>query len=64
MTIKEVLALCRNTKIEVIVGDDEIFSFFVRPSLEYLTKMNDYAIVNVYKHFKKLETESKTIKRY
>ena len=64
VTIKEVLALGRNTKIEVIVGDDEIFSFFVRPSLEYLTKMNDYAIINVYKHFKKLENESKTIKRY
>lgn len=64
VTIKEVLALGRNTKIEVIVGDDEIFSFFVRPSLEYLTKMNDYAIINVYKHFKNLENESKTIKRY
>ncbi|RAJ13248.1 CsgE family curli-type amyloid fiber assembly protein [Olleya aquimaris] len=64
VTIKEILAIGRNTKIEVIVGDDKIFSFFVRPSTEYLTKMNDYAIINVYKHFKKLEKESKTIKRY
>jgi len=62
--IKEVLALGRNTKIEVLVGDDNVFSFFVRPSLDYLTKMNDYAIVRVYKHFKKLENESKLIKRY
>ncbi|AUC77376.1 hypothetical protein CW732_17505 [Olleya sp. Bg11-27] len=64
VTIKEILALGRNTKIEVIVGDDEVFSFFVRPSIEYLTKMNDYAIVSVYKHFKRQEKESKTIKRY
>ncbi|QXP59766.1 curli production assembly/transport protein CsgE [Olleya sp. HaHaR_3_96] len=64
VTIKEILALGRNTKIEVIVGDDEVFSFFVRPSTEYLTKMNDYAIVRVYKHFKRQEKESKTIKRY
>ncbi|WP_397362131.1 CsgE family curli-type amyloid fiber assembly protein [Olleya sp. R77988] len=64
VTIKEILALGRNTKIEVIVGDDKIFSFFVRPSSEYLTKMNDYAIIRVYKHFKNLEKESKTIKRY
>ncbi|WP_177183527.1 CsgE family curli-type amyloid fiber assembly protein [Olleya namhaensis] len=64
VTIKEILALGRNTKIEVIVGDDKIFSFFVRPSTEYLKQMNDYAIISVYKHFKKLEKESKTIKRY
>lgn len=64
VTIKEILALGRNTKIEVIVGDDKIFSFFVRPSTDYLTKMNDYAIISVYKHFKNLEKESKTIKRY
>ncbi|WGD33871.1 CsgE family curli-type amyloid fiber assembly protein [Olleya sp. YS] len=64
VTIKEILAIGRNTKIEVIVGDDKIFSFFVRPSTEYLTKMNDYAIINVYKHFKNLEKESKTVKRY
>ena len=64
VTIKEILALGRNTKIEVIVGDDKIFSFFVRPSAEYLKQMNDYAIISVYKHFKKLEKESKTIKRY
>lgn len=62
--IKEVLALGRNTKIEVVVGDDNVFSFFVRPSLDYLTKMNDYAIIRVYRHFKNLERESKTIKRY
>lgn len=62
--IKEVLALGRNTKIEIIVGDDNVFSFFVRPSLDYLTKMNDYAIVRVYRHFKNLEKESKIIKRY
>jgi hypothetical protein len=62
--IKEVLALGRNTKIEVIVGDDIVFSFFVRPSMEYLSKINDYAIIKVYKHFKSLESESKTIKTY
>ncbi|MBP8793108.1 MAG: hypothetical protein KBH29_08010 [Lutibacter sp.] len=62
--IKEILALGRNTKIEVIVGDDVVFSFFVRPSMEYLSKINDYAIIKVYRHFKNLENESKIIKRY
>ncbi|MGJ8761598.1 MAG: CsgE family curli-type amyloid fiber assembly protein [Polaribacter sp.] len=62
--IKEVLAIGRNTKIEVIVGDDVVFSFFVRPSIDYLTKINDYAIIKVYRHFKNSEKESKTIKYY
>lgn len=62
--IKEVLAIGRNTKIEVIVGDDVVFSFFVRPSIDYLTKVNDYALIKVYKHFKNSEKESKTIKYY
>ncbi len=64
VVIKEVLALGRNTKIEVIVGYDTIFSFFVNPSSEFLAKMNDYAIVKVYNHFRNLEKESKIIKRY
>ncbi|MCL7764384.1 curli production assembly/transport protein CsgE [Polaribacter sp. Z014] len=62
--VKEVLAIGRNTKIQVIVGDDVVFSFFVRPSIDYLTKINDYAIIKVYKHFKNSEKESKTIKYY
>lgn len=64
VTIKEVLAIGSNTKIEVIVGDQIIFSFFVRPRNNYLVKMNDVAIKKVYVHFKTLEKESKTIKRY
>lgn len=64
VTIKEVLAIGSNTKIEVIVGDQIIFSFFVRPINNYLVEMNDVAITKVYVHFKTLEKESKTIKRY
>jgi len=64
VTVKEILAIGRNTKIEVLVGDVKVFTFFVRPSTDYLTKMNDYAIIKVYKHFKNSEKESKTIKRY
>lgn len=64
VTVKEILAIGRNTKIEVLVGDVKVFTFFVRPSTDYLTKMNDYAIIKVYKHFKNSEKESKIIKRY
>ena len=64
VTIKEILALGRNTKIEVLVGDTKVFAFFVRPSSEYLKKMNDYAIIKVYKYFLNLKKESKKIKRY
>ncbi len=64
VTIKEVLAVGSNTKMEVIVGDQTVFSFFIRPRNNYLIRMNDIAIQKVYLHFKKLERESKIIKRY
>ncbi len=64
VTIKEVLSIGSNTKIEVIVGDQTVYSFFVRPRNDYLVAINDIAIKKVYNHFKRLEKESKTIKRY
>lgn len=64
VTIKEVLSIGSNTKIEVLVGDLIVYSFFVRPRNEYLVAVNDIAIKKVYNHFKRLEKESKTIKRY
>ncbi len=64
VAIKEILALGRNTKIEVVVGDEKVFSFFMRPSLDYLKKMNDYAIIRVYQQFRKLEKQSNITKRY
>lgn len=62
--IREVLALGRNTKIEVLVGEDKVFEFFVRPSQDYLTRVNDMAIVKVYQYFKRLEKSADIDQRY
>ena len=62
--IREVLALGRNTKIEVFVGEDKVFEFFVRPSQDYLTRVNDMAIVKVYQYFKRLEKSADIDQRY
>ena len=62
--IKEVLALGRNTKIEVLVGEKKVFEFFVRPSIDYLTKVNDQAILRVYKYLKNLEESADIQQRY
>ena len=62
--IKEVLALGRNSKIEVLVGEKKVFEFFVRPSIDYLTKVNDQAILRVYKYLKNLEESADIQQRY
>jgi|TARA_R100000479_G_scaffold33554_4_gene14291 hypothetical protein len=64
VTIREVLALGRNTKIEVKVGDEVVLDFFVRPKNEYLKAMRDVALRKVFSYFQKLKREKEIIKHY
>lgn len=64
VTIKEVLALGRNTKIEVLVADTKVFEFFVRPSSEYLNQM---AAISLNQTVRQLDLNFKnqnTVQRY
>lgn len=62
--IKEVFALGRNTKMEVYVGEKKVFNFFMKPQKEYLTKMGDYALIRVFKHFQSLKRLEQMIEQY
>lgn len=64
VTIKELLAIGSNTKIEVKVGETVVFEFFVRPRQEFLKSMTDIAIRKVYLYFQKLDREAGKMKRY
>ncbi len=64
VTIKEIFAMGRNTKIEVKVSDVVVFEFFVRPKLDYLSQMNDFAMRKVYGHLQRQRRDSKIVKRY
>jgi len=64
VSIKELLAIGSNTKIEVRVGETMVYEFFVRPSQEYLKAMTDVAIRRVYLHFQQLDRDAGKMKRY
>ncbi len=64
VSIKELLAIGSNTKIEVKVGEAVVFEFFVRPRQEYLKAMTDVAIRRVHLHFQQLDREAGKMKRY
>jgi hypothetical protein len=64
VSIKELLAIGSNTKIEVKVGETVVFEFFVRPRQEYLKSMTDAAIRRVHLHFQQLDREAGKMKRY
>ncbi|NGX83750.1 CsgE family curli-type amyloid fiber assembly protein [Aequorivita sp. KMM 9714] len=48
VTIKEVLSLNNTTKIEILVANEKVLEFFVRPQIEFLKQMADIAIRKVY----------------
>lgn len=64
ITIKEVLALGTNTKLEVRVADEVVFEFFARPNLDYLKMMSDAAIRRAYMHIQRLNEKKELVKRY
>lgn len=64
VTIKEVLTIGNNTKIEVYVEDTLVLELFVRPQNDYLRAMSNEAIKKVYLHFQKLKQQENIVKRY
>lgn len=63
VTIKEMLSINNNTKIEIYVANEKVLEFFVRPQNEYLKAMSDVAIKRVYWYLKKYK-ENKNIQKY
>ena len=61
--IKEVLSLNNNTKIEILVANEKVLEFFVRPQNDYLEAMSKFAIRRIYVFLKQYK-ENKNIKKY
>lgn len=64
ITVTEIFALGRNTKIEIRAEDEIIFQFFVRPKKEFLEEMSIYAINFTQRFFKRLRANKDQIRRY
>ncbi len=64
VTVKEVLSLGRNTKIEVLVAERIIVEFNVNPRSDFLQQMANFSLQRVVAHFEKLEREKTVQVRY
>ena len=64
ITVKEVLALGRNTKIEVLVDRDLVWQFFVRPKRYYLQQMVDISITRISYKLQQLERNGSVLTQY
>lgn len=64
ITVKESLSLANNTAIEIIVGNEKIFEFIVRPQNDYLKAAAQAAVARVGAYFKYLEENKSVVKQY
>ncbi|WP_347372941.1 CsgE family curli-type amyloid fiber assembly protein [Aequorivita sp. Q41] len=63
VTVKEVLAINNNTKIEIFVATEKVVEFFIRPQDEYLKTMSEISIKRVYWFLQKIK-QDKNLKKY
>ncbi len=63
VTVKEVLAINNNTKIEIFIANEKVVEFFIRPQNEYLKAMSEISIKRVYWFLQK-HKQDKNIKKY
>jgi hypothetical protein len=64
ISVREVLALGRNTIIEVKIGSTMVSRFFLQPKEDYLKKMVKVTMANISRYLQTQKTISKEIERY
>ncbi|SCX97784.1 Curli assembly protein CsgE [Nonlabens sp. Hel1_33_55] len=55
VTINEKFGQGRSTRIEVLVGTEVIYQFFLNPTDDFIKEMGDYVVRLVYQQFEKLK---------
>lgn len=63
VTVKEVLAINNNTKIEIYVANEIVVEFFIRPQNEYLKTMSELSIKRVYWYLQQYK-QNKSVKKH
>lgn len=64
VTVNEVLALGTNTKIEIEIGGEIIFQFFVNPRADFIDTMAEVAIARTERYFFLLKKNRNSLKSY
>lgn len=62
--IVEEYTYARNTKISIMVDNEVIYEFMIRPDDEFLEEVSDDAIRETYYYFKEKEKQSKYFTQY
>ncbi|BAO55952.1 CsgE family curli-type amyloid fiber assembly protein [Nonlabens marinus] len=61
VSIKEKFGQGRNTRIEISVGTDLVYQFFLNPNDDFIKEVGDYSLRVVYQHFEKLKVMQASI---
>ena len=61
VTINEKFGQGRSTRIEILVGTDLVYQFFLNPNDDFIREIGDYTIRLVYQEFQKLKAIEATI---
>lgn len=64
ITIDELLALGSNTKVEVKVGGELVWQFFVNPRSDYITQMAEIALNRTIRYLERKKRNKNLIKKY
>jgi hypothetical protein len=64
ISVRELLALGRNTKIEVKIGSTLVNQFFVQPNEEFLKSMVKATMANIYRYLQNKKNIDLQIERY
>ncbi|SDE89874.1 Curli assembly protein CsgE [Ulvibacter litoralis] len=64
VSVKEFLALGRNTRIEVRIGSTLVSQFYLRPKDDYLRNMSKVTLSNIARYIQNQKNMSQQIERY
>lgn len=64
VTVEEILILAGTTAIRVLVGDEVVYQFIVKPQKGYLKENSNEALKRVFSYLQNIKKENNLVKRY
>ncbi len=64
VSINEKFGQGRSTRLEVVVGTEVVYEFFMNPTKEFIEQVGDYCIRLVYQYFEDQKAQKAAINRY
>ncbi len=64
VSINEKFGQGRSTRLEVVVGTDVVYEFFMNPTQDFIEEVGDYCIRLVYQYFENQKAQKAAINKY